>query len=97
MNPVRRNLSRVVLSSVASTVCVALVVTAAAAVTQQTGPASVELPPGPIRLAVGDRTTLSATVKDAQGNTVEAEVFFFSRARSNLAVDTRSGEFVSRV
>ncbi len=59
---------------------------------QQSAAASVEVEPGSLRLAVGETATLSATVKDANGNVIEAEVFFFSRARRDLRVDTRSGE-----
>ena len=59
---------------------------------QQNAAASVAVEPSSLRLAVGEKATLSATVKDANGNFIEAEVFFFSRARRDLRVDTRSGE-----
>ena len=59
---------------------------------QQNAVASVAVEPSSLRLAVGEKATLSATVKDANGNVIEAQVFFFSRARRDLRVDTRSGE-----
>jgi len=72
--------------------CLALVLPTAAVATQQAGPATVEVSPKTLRLEVGQKVTLSATVRDAAGNPVEAEVFWFSRARRNVTIDTRTGE-----
>ena len=58
---------------------------------QQAAPVTVEVEPSSVRLEVGERATLEAIVKDAAGNVIDAEVFFFSRSRRNLRVDTRTG------
>ena len=54
--------------------------------------ASIEVIPTQLTLEVGDTATLAATVKDADGNVIEAPVMFFSRARRSVGVDPETGE-----
>jgi len=78
------------LAGVAALCVLALLIPAAHA--QQQVAAKVTIEPASARLQVGAKMTLEAKVTDAAGNVIEAEVFFFSRARENLRVDTRTGE-----
>jgi hypothetical protein len=54
--------------------CVALGLPPGAPASPQSAAASVEVSPQSLRLEVGAKTTLSATVKDAAGNVIDAEV-----------------------
>lgn len=55
---------------------------------KQESPAAAEIAvePATLTLEVGEKTQLSATVRDADGNLIEAPVIYFSRARRNLGV-----------
>jgi hypothetical protein len=55
-------------------------------------PASVTVEPAAVTLAPGAKATLTATVRDAQGNVLERPVVFFSSARRSLRVGSGTGE-----
>jgi len=48
--------------------------------------------PAELTLRLGQKITLSATVKDADGNEIDRPVLFFSLARRAVTVDATSGE-----
>ena len=53
-------------------------------------PDRVEVQPHELTLEVGERATLEAVVKDADGNAIDAPVLFLSRARRDLRVSSES-------
>ena len=59
---------------------------------QGPAPARVVVAPAELRLEVGETATLEAVVYDADGNVLDRPVFFFSRARRSVRVDSASGE-----
>ncbi|MDH5643410.1 MAG: Ig-like domain-containing protein, partial [Gemmatimonadota bacterium] len=69
---------------------VLLTVTAQSAATAQ-APARLAIEPEMLQLEVGDTVRLTATVFDADGNTIDAPVMFFSTSRRRLAVDRAGG------
>jgi len=75
----------------AAVLVLALALPAAA---QQTEQATVQLTvePAELTLPLGEKITLSATVKDADGNTLDRPVMFFSLGRRALTVHATSGE-----
>jgi hypothetical protein len=52
---------------------------------------TIEVEPSELTLAVGEKATLTATVKDEEGNEVPAPVIFITRARRDVGV-TATGE-----
>ena len=64
----------------------------AAAQEQGAASATVVVEPAALTLAVGEKATLKATVRDAEGMVVDRPVIFFSRARRSVSVDSTSGE-----
>ena len=59
---------------------------------QDTDTLTIEVEPNPLTLEVGEKTTLVATVRAADGNVMaDANVIFYSRARRSVSV-TREGE-----
>ena len=73
---------------------VALVLVSLPAVAQEQAGASVQLTiePAEVVLQVGEKVTLTATVKDADGNVLDRPVLFFSQARRSVSVGASDGE-----
>jgi hypothetical protein len=64
-----------------------IVLAAAPARAQQTGaPAEIVITPPKVEMKLGRRETVKATVRDAAGNVVQANVIFFSRDRQSIAI-----------
>ena len=64
-------------------------------------PASLDVTPASLTLEVGSKVTLNATVTDADGEAIDTQVVYFSRARRSVGVNAlgeveayRPGEFV---
>ena len=66
-------------------IAVLFVLVAAGALAQE--PAELVVEPAELTLEVGEGATLTATVKDADGNTVEHAVVFYSRRRRSVSVN----------
>ena len=64
---------------------------AAAQAEPETGALTLEVTPDRLTLAVGEKATLAASVRDEAGAVVDATVIYLSRARRSVSV-TRSGE-----
>ena len=75
-------------------VLLSIAILPAVALEQEQQQESVQLVVAPeaLTLRVGEKATLTATVRDAAGNVLEREVFFFSQSRRALSVDTTTGE-----
>ena len=71
-----------------------LLMAAAPVVAQQQEQATIQLTiePAELTLALGEKTTLTATVRDAAGNIVDRPVLFFSQARRAVSVNASTGE-----
>ena len=72
-----------------------------AAQTQPAGIATIEVDPPQLTLQVGEKASLTATVRDTSGNAVDTPVVFYSRSRQSVGVNAagrveahRPGNFV---
>ena len=72
-----------------------------AAQTQPAGIATIEVDPPQLILQVGEKASLTATVRDTSGNAVNTPVVFYSRSRQSVSVNAggrveayRPGNFV---
>ena len=77
-----------------SSLVLVLSMAAVPAVAQQQEQATVQLTvePAALTLALGEKATLTATVKDADGNVIDRPVLFFSQARRSVSVTAATGE-----
>ena len=71
-----------------------LLTATAPVVAQQQEQATIQLTiePTELALALGEKTTLTATVRDGDGNIVDRPVLFFSQARRAVSVNASTGE-----
>jgi len=77
-----------------SSLILVLLMAAVPAVAQEQEQATVQLTvePAELTLALGEKATLTATVKDADGNVIDRPVLFFSQARRAVSVNASTGE-----
>ncbi len=77
-----------------SSLILVLSMAAVPAAAQQQEQATVQLTvePAELTLALGEKATLTATVKDADGNVIDRPVLFFSQARRSVSVTAATGE-----
>jgi len=84
-------MKKVVLLSIALLVSIVALPATAQDEAEQAG-LTITVEPAEITLPLGQKVTLSATVKDAEGNTVERPVLFFSLGRRAVSVNATTGE-----
>ena len=77
-----------------SSLILVLLMAATLAIAQEQEQATVQLTvePADLTLALGEKATLTATVKDADGNVIDRPVLFFSQARRSVSVTAATGE-----
>lgn len=79
--------------SVAAALVIALLATLPVAAQESTQAAlQLTIEPAEITLPLGQKVTLAATVKDADGNEIDRPVLFFSLSRRAVTVDAATGE-----